>query len=58
MEAAGMRNGIRAGTDVQALGFHQRSSKEYLAKLAHGLTAALDERDKPFGDYRTSQSDR
>jgi enoyl-CoA hydratase len=58
MEAAGMRNGIRAGTDVQALGFHQRSSKEYLAKLAQGLTAALDERDKPFGDYRTSQSDR
>src|SRR5207249_2146424 len=29
MEAIGMRTGIRATTEVQALGPHQRSSREY-----------------------------
>jgi enoyl-CoA hydratase len=52
MEAMGMRAAIRAGTDMQALGFHQRSSRQYMAKLAEGVTAALTERDRPFGDYR------
>jgi len=53
MEIMGMRAAIRAGTEIQALGFHQRSSREYLKKLAGGLKQALDERDQPFGDYRT-----
>lgn len=53
MEIMGMRAAIRAGTEIQALGFHQRSSREYLKKLASGLKDALSERDRPFGDYRT-----
>jgi enoyl-CoA hydratase len=55
MEAMGMRDGLRATTDIQALGFHQRSSLEYRATLAEGLTKALDARDGQFGDYRTAR---
>jgi enoyl-CoA hydratase len=54
MEAMGIRNGIRATTDIQALGFHQPASREYFRTLAQGVSAALDERDAPFGDYRTA----
>jgi enoyl-CoA hydratase len=53
MEIMGMRAAIRAGTEIQALGFHQHSSRAYRKKLAGGLKQALDERDAPFGDYRT-----
>jgi enoyl-CoA hydratase len=53
MEIMGMRAAIRAGTEIQALGFHQRSSREYLKELARGVTKALDKRDAAFGDYRT-----
>ncbi|HET6793972.1 MAG TPA: enoyl-CoA hydratase-related protein, partial [Acidimicrobiales bacterium] len=55
MEAAGIRTGMRATADIQAMGFHQPSSRAYMRKLAGGdLKAALDERDAPFGDYRTA----
>jgi len=53
MEIMGMRAAIRAGTEIQALGFHQRASKEYFRKLAGGLKQAFDARDEPFADYRT-----
>jgi enoyl-CoA hydratase len=53
MEIMGMRAAIRAGTEIQALGFHQRSSREYRKTLASGLRQAFDARDRPFGDYRT-----
>ena len=53
MEIMGMRAAIRAGTEIQALGFHQRSSREYLAKIVQDLKGALNERDGEFGDYRT-----
>ncbi len=53
MEVMGMRAAIRAGTEIQALAFHQRSSREYLKQLAGGVTKALDQRDGAFGDYRT-----
>jgi enoyl-CoA hydratase len=53
METMGIRDGIRATTDIQALGLHQPASREYFRKLAHGVSAALDQRDAPFGDYRT-----
>jgi enoyl-CoA hydratase len=53
MEIMGMRAAIRAGTEIQALGFHQRSSREYRKELAKGITEALDKRDGAFGDYRT-----
>jgi enoyl-CoA hydratase len=53
MEAMGIRNGIRATTELQMLGLHQRSSREYIAKLRQGVKQAIDVRDKPFGDYGT-----
>ena len=58
MDAMGMRDGMRATADINALGFHQRSSREYFAKFAQGVTKALDARDSGFGDYRTGESGR
>jgi enoyl-CoA hydratase len=52
MEAMGMRDGMRATADINALGFHQRSSREYFAQLSKGVTSALSDRDRVFGDYR------
>jgi enoyl-CoA hydratase len=54
MEIMGMRAAIRAGTEIQALAFHQRPSLEYRQELKQGLTRALSKRDAPFGDYRTT----
>ena len=55
MEAMGIRAGIRATAEIQALGFHQKSSMEYMQGFAtKGVTAALSERDAAFGDYRES----
>jgi enoyl-CoA hydratase len=52
----GARAAIRSGTEIQALGFHQHSSREYFKKLTGGpLTEALDARDGKFGDYRTGK---
>jgi enoyl-CoA hydratase len=57
MEAIGIRDGLRATAELNALGFHQRSSRQYFARLREGVTAALDERDRAFGDYRTAPDD-
>jgi len=55
MEVMGIRAGIRATAEIQALGFHQRSSMEYMQSFAtKGVTAALSERDAQFADYRES----
>jgi enoyl-CoA hydratase len=52
MEAMGIRDGLRATTELQALGFHQRSSKDYRRSFADkGLAEALHDRDSPFADY-------
>ncbi len=57
MDAMGMRAGIRAGTELCALGIHQRSMQEFVTKMrTKGLTTALQERDEPFGDYRTTST--
>jgi enoyl-CoA hydratase len=53
MEIMGMRTALRAGTEIQSLGFHQKASREYLISLTRGVTDALDRRDEAFGDYRT-----
>jgi enoyl-CoA hydratase len=54
MEIMGLHTGIRAGSELCALGTHQKSMHEFLKKIRErGLTGALDERDSPFGDYRT-----
>ena len=56
MEAMGIRTGIRATAEIQALGFHQKSSAEYMRTFGErGVTAALSERDRAFGDYRESE---
>jgi enoyl-CoA hydratase len=56
MEMMGFRTALRVGTELCALGTHQKSLHEFLARVrAEGLTAALTERDAPFGDYRTAQ---
>ena len=47
---------IRAGTELCALGTHTESMKKFVSGIqSSGLRAALDERDTPFGDYRTSE---
>jgi enoyl-CoA hydratase len=54
MEAMGLRQGIRAGTELCTLGIHQESFREFLGKIEkQGLTGALQQRDEKFGDYRT-----
>jgi enoyl-CoA hydratase len=54
MEVMGIRAGIRATTELQALGLHQRSSRASFAALADGLPQAFSDRDGPFGDYGAS----
>ena len=56
MEMMGMRTALRVGTELCALGTHQKSMHEFMKRVRQdGLTAALSERDKPFGDYRTTE---
>ena len=55
MDAMGMRAGLRAGTELCALGTHANAMREFLGSTQkEGLTGALQERDAPFGDYRTT----
>jgi enoyl-CoA hydratase/carnithine racemase len=58
MDAMGLRAGIRAGTELCALGTHTKAMRQFVG-AAHdkGLTSALQERDAPFHDYRTSEHD-
>ena len=55
MEAMGMRAGLRAGTDLHALGWHTGASRAYMAEMRQGVKEALTTRDKAFGDYRTGE---
>ncbi len=54
MEIMGMRAAIRAGTELQALAFHQPESVEYRKEVRRNLKEALTKRDSRFGDYRTA----
>jgi len=54
MEAMGLRAGLRAGTDLHALGWHTGASREYMVKMREGVKSALDARDSTFQDYRTA----
>jgi enoyl-CoA hydratase len=59
MEIMGARAAMRSGTEIQALGFHQRSSRDYLKQFfTKGVKEALNERDTQFGDYRTRESEK
>jgi enoyl-CoA hydratase len=56
MDVMGLRAAIRSGTELCALGIHQQGMKAFVADTRRrGLTAALSERDEPFGDYRTTE---
>lgn len=55
MEIMGARAAIRSGTEIQALCFHQKSSREYMGKLRQNVNQALNERDSKFGDYRIAE---
>lgn len=55
MESMGIRTAIRQGTELCALGGHQKSFHEFIEKMQAGLTKALQERDEAFGDYRTKE---
>ena len=58
MEAMGLRNGIRSGTELCALGTQTQSMANFVGQIrTEGLTAALDQRDGAFGDYRTTGSE-
>ena len=51
----GLRSAIRAGTELCALGMHQRSTRDFLIQARlEGVTSALNDRDGAFGDYRTA----
>ena len=54
MEHMGMRAGIRAGTELCALGIHTQAMADFVGSIRKkGLTTTLSERDSKFGDYRT-----
>jgi enoyl-CoA hydratase len=56
MEISGLRTGIRAGTEMCALGTHTEALRKFVAQMrSEGLTKTLSQRDSPFGDYRTSE---
>jgi enoyl-CoA hydratase len=56
MEIMGLHTGIRAGAELCALGMHQKSMHDFMAQTHEkGLTEALQNRDQPFGDYRTAE---
>ena len=54
MELMGLRAGVRAGTELQALSSQTDSAKAFYERARRdGLKAALDDRDGGFGDYGT-----
>ena len=56
MDVMGLRAAIRSGTELCSLAIHQPSFQAFIADAREkGLTAALTERDEPFGDYRTTE---
>ena len=55
MDAMGMRAGLRAGTEMQALGQTTEASRQYMAKMRQDVREALQVRDEPFEDYRTKR---
>ncbi len=54
MDAMGMRAAIRQGTELCALGTKAATFESFIGSRSGRLTAALQERDAPFGDYRAA----
>lgn len=58
MEIMGLRTGIRAGSELCALGVHSKTMRSFLGTLEEkGVAKAAQERDEVFGDYRTRKTD-
>jgi len=56
MAVMGLRESIRAGTELSALGTRTSAMRSFIHEIdEHGLREALTERDAPFGDYRTTE---
>jgi len=56
MEIMGLRTGIRAGSELCSLGIHTDSVRNFVASVREkGVAKASQERDEPFGDYRTKK---
>ena len=55
MEFMGIRAGIRAGTEMQALASYTKTAQATFVEMRKGLTEALSKRDGEFGDYRTKK---
>jgi enoyl-CoA hydratase len=53
MDIMGMRAGLRAGAELQAMGMTTQASRDYMAQMRQDVRSALDVRDAPFLDYRT-----
>lgn len=57
MEAMGVRQALRAGTELQALATTTEPSKEVFARFKTDVRKALDARDQAFGDYKTRMAE-
>ncbi|MCY4514756.1 MAG: enoyl-CoA hydratase-related protein [Candidatus Tectomicrobia bacterium] len=57
MEVMGIRTGIRAGAEIEALGTFTETCQAYVRSLRQDVNATLSKRDEAFGDYRTRQED-
>merc|ERR1740129_2096350 len=56
MEAMGIRTGLRAGTELQAIAMSTLTTRRWIGSLGkNGLSSALSQRDAGFGDYRTGK---
>lgn len=57
MEIMGLRTGIRAGSELCALGIHTKTMQEFVGKMQkEGVAKAARERDERFGDYASKKS--
>ena len=54
MDQMGMRQALRAGTELSIVNSHSEGGREFINNIRElGLTAALSIRDAPFQDGRT-----
>lgn len=59
MEIMGLRTGVRAGSELCALGTHTQALADFMAAAEkHGLKETLQARDSQFADYRAAQKGR
>ena len=56
MEIMGLRTGIRAGSELCALGIHTKTMQDFIGKMrSDGVAKAARERDAKFGDYASKK---